>query len=164
MFNKRQKRNRLTLESLEARRLLTSLGDINSGIAVDDAATGAGYLLHSAEDVHIRFSPPPVIANSDNLIAVRNQSGQWQYNDNSDWHNFTPVSSDHLLAEVNFSTDTITPYHCVAGSINGISRGFANNDLQFVANEWNEDFNNGEFTVHGTSFDCLLYTSDAADE
>ena len=144
---------KLKTESLERRLLLTSLGAVRSGIGVADDATGTGYVLFSDSVVQNRFSPPPVIANSDHLIAARYDNGQWQYNDNEDWYNFNPVATDHLLAEIDFDADTITSFQCISGSVNGINRGFAGDDLEFRANEWNEKFNTGEFTVSGTTFD-----------
>ncbi|MFK7817757.1 MAG: Ig-like domain-containing protein, partial [Planctomycetaceae bacterium] len=148
------KRRRLQVQELESRLLLTtSVGEIKSGIAVSDDASGTGYVLFSDVDVQTRFSPPPVIANSDHLIAVRYEGGQWQYNDNEDWHDFNPAATDRLLAELDFDADTITSYQCIAGSVNGISHGYANDDLTLTANLWNDDFNTGEFTISGTTFD-----------
>ena len=86
-----------------------TVGPINYGIAVDDNATGTGYLMYSKQNVHSRFSGDAVHAdNANHLIAVQNVGGMWQYNTNSDWIEFTSVSSDVLLASVNFSTDTVT--------------------------------------------------------
>ena len=164
--SKSRRHNGLAVETLESRCLLTALGSVNSGIGVADDATGTGYLMFTEQDVQARFSPPPVIANSQKLIAVRYQNNGWQYNDNTDWHAFTPVSTDHLLAEVDFDADTVTPLHCIGGAVNGINQGFSDapeddprrltgsiEDLSFVANEWNEKSNDGEFTIYGNEFE-----------
>lgn len=85
-----------------------SVTPVNSGIAVSDSATGTGYIMYSATSVFTRFSAhPEVVGNADHFIAVRYDGSQWQYNDNANWYSFTPASSDVLVAEVDFSNDTI---------------------------------------------------------
>lgn len=81
---------------------------VNNGIAVDDAATGTGYIMYSEENVFDRFSEhPPLAGNADHLIAVRVIDGEWFYNDNStQWYKFEPADSDRLLATVDFDSDT----------------------------------------------------------
>ena len=48
----------LCYEAFEPRKMLAtiSVGDLNSGVAVSEDATGVGYILYSQEDVHTRFS------------------------------------------------------------------------------------------------------------
>ena len=94
------------------------LGALNRGIAVDENATGSGFIMFSEESVHTRFaanSPNP--NNSDHLIAVQNSGGEWFYNNNDNvdsWIPFTPVESDTLLASVDFTNDTAAPLQGIA--------------------------------------------------
>jgi hypothetical protein len=139
-----------------------TLGNLRAGIAVDDAATGSGYLMYSATSVHARFTAnPPFVANSDQLIAVRYSGGQWQYNDNLQWQTFSPLGGDRLLAEIDFSADTISSLEGITDHVQGIAQGFESGDLQFFANRWNGNFNLGEFEVTGTSFDACAATCDS---
>ncbi len=144
--------------SIDATIVPTSGGQIditpvNNGVAVADDATGSGYLMYSAENVHERFaganSPNPFNAN--HLIGVRYDGG-WQYNDNRVWVPFSPVASDVLLASANFSTDTVTSLQGTSGSINGVAAGYATGDVAFAANVWAGSANLGEFGVTGTNF------------
>ena len=126
---------------------------INLGIAVQEDATGIGYILYSEENVHTRFADnPPHSNNSDHFIAVQFDGTQWLYDNNFGLFFFTPRSSDILIAEVDFSADTIASLQGVSETENGISKGYASGDLTFVANWWNGGPNIGEFTVEGTSF------------
>lgn len=129
------------------------IGDIDGGIAVYDSAVGAGYLMYSTESVHTRFAAnPPNSSNSDHLIAVRYESGQWQYNNNADWYNFTPTTDDRLLATIDFDADTIASLQGSSGNVFGIEQGYIDGDLIFAADSWRGVFNEGEFYVTGTYF------------
>ena len=57
-----------------------------------------------------------------------------------------------LLAEVDFSGDTITSLEGDIGEEFGIARGFLDGDLRFFADRWGGGSNDGEFTVEGTFF------------
>ena len=139
-----------------------TLGNLRAGIAVDDDATGTGYMMYSATNVHTRFAASaPFVANSDQLIAVRYSGGQWQYNDNLEWQTFSPLGGDRLLAEIDFSADTITSLEGTTDHFQGIARGFKSGDLQFFANQWNGSFNLGEFVVTGTNFEGCPLTCDS---
>lgn len=133
--------------------LTFSLGDVWKGVGVRDAATGTGYIMFTEESVYTRFSEnPPLLGNSYNLIAVRNFGGQWQYNDNNLWQEFTPQVNDRLLASVDFSSDTIASLQGATGQINGIDQGYLDGDLTFTVNIWNGSPNPGEFLIDGTFF------------
>ena len=54
------------------------LGNLGSGVAVDDDATGTGYLLYSATTLEERGFTHHV-SNADHFIAVRLVDQQWQY-------------------------------------------------------------------------------------
>lgn len=145
-------------ESLEARYLLSAaglfeIGELNSGIGVRDGVLGSGYLMYSDESVHERFvANPPISSNDDHLIAVRHESGIWQYNDNSEWIEFTPQIHDRLLAEVDFTNDLVSSLAGQLNTIDGIETGFVESDLEFYPNVWRGTFNRGEFSITGTFF------------
>lgn len=130
----------------------TNIGTVGSGVAVDDNATGTGYILYSQQNVHERFASSPLAGNSDHLIAVRYLNGQWQFNNNSFWIAFAPTTDDRILAVVDFTNDTIQGLQGVTGDVSGVQQGFANSDLTFTVNQWNGTANPGEFTVAGTFF------------
>ena len=138
-----------------------SILPMNFGIAARDNATGTGYLMYSEESVHTRFSSNrPHGSNADHVIAVINNNGQWQYDNNSSYYNFSPVDSDLLLAEVNFSTDEVVSLEGSSGSINSMAFGFFSGDLSFIANKWGtNNSNNGEFYIEGTSFNRNVNSS-----
>ena len=75
-----------------------NVGTLGSGIGVIDAATGTGYIMYSATDVHTRFTVHA--SNADHLVAVRLNGTQWQYNTNLAWVDFTPVATDRLLPQL----------------------------------------------------------------
>ncbi|MEM7625665.1 MAG: hypothetical protein AAF333_08555 [Planctomycetota bacterium] len=85
-----------------------ALGGVKNGVAARDNATGTGYILHSEQPVHSRFSPPPHRDNSTNLVAVVYDQGQWYYDNNNVLTAFTPETTDTLIASVDFDNDTIT--------------------------------------------------------
>ncbi len=124
---------------------------LNRGVAVSDNATGSGHLMYTEESVSTRFGDANPF-NAEHIIAVRNSGGQWQYNNNSTWKSFTPVGSDLLLADVDFSADTTTSLEGTSGTVNGISSGYASGDLVYIANQWNGSPNAGEFGLIGTFF------------
>ena len=130
------------------------LGNIGGGIAANDAATGTGYLLYSSESIHTRFAASsPYQYNADHLIAVAESGGQWFFqNNDTGFVAFTPQVGDVLLAEVDFTNDTVTDLIGQTGSIHGIEQGYASGDITFIANQWNGSPNLGEFDVTGTFF------------
>ncbi|MEQ8555063.1 MAG: fibronectin type III domain-containing protein [Cyclobacteriaceae bacterium] len=128
------------------------IAPINNGIAAIDNANGTGYIMYSEESVHSRFSPSPNGSNSNHFIAIKYVSGEWKYDNNSNYYNFTPQIGDLIIAEVDFSNDLITGLEGISGNINGIESGYSSGDLVFLANYWNGGSNNGEFTVQGTAF------------
>ncbi len=130
----------------------TQVGNLNRGIAVDDAATGTGFIMYSNENVHTRFGGAVWANSSEHLVAVRHNGTSWQFNTNYAWVNFTPVASDRLLAEVNFFADTAKSLQGQNGIVKGIAKGFVGGDLEFFADRWNGVANDGEFEVTGTFF------------
>ncbi|MCA9151346.1 MAG: choice-of-anchor D domain-containing protein, partial [Planctomycetales bacterium] len=151
-----QKRRSRHGEQLESRWCLstcgvTSLGDVNSGIASVDAATGPGFILFSEESVHTRF-PGVHSSNSDHLISVRHDSSGWIAAENETWVPFVPELTDRLIASVDFSGDTISSLQGVTGQFQGVAQGYAQGDLTFAANLYSGKVNKGEFTVGGTYF------------
>jgi len=119
------------------------MGELKGGIAVQDDATGQGFIMYSEDSVHDRFDGPgaePHKANSHHLIAVKHDRGHWHYNNNNLWFRFTPRSTDLLLAQVDFDLDTITSLQGDTGEESGIAKGFADGDLQFHANRFGGDW------------------------
>ncbi|MGI9457954.1 MAG: hypothetical protein ACR2NU_15425, partial [Aeoliella sp.] len=133
------------------------------GVAVDDAATGTGYLMYSEESDHTRFGNVHS-DNADHLVGVRNNGGQWQYNTNTAWNEFTPRATDVLLASVDYSADTVTDLVGTSDVDNGITKGYARGNLSFSVNRWDGKSNLGEFRVGGTFFDLLAPASPIAPQ
>lgn len=137
-----------------------AFGNLRGGVAVRDSATGPGYLMWSSDDVHDRFSAdPPHINAADHLIAVRFDGGGWEYNPNGPWVAFTPVATDVLLAEFDFTADTATLLVGVSETVDGVRAGYISGDLAITPNRWEGNPNNGEFGIDGTS----VVVDDGAD-
>jgi len=141
----------------------TAVGALNDGIAVDDAATGRGYLFYSPLSVFTRFSEnKPTLGNSEHFVAARVSDGVWQYNNDSGWHAFVPADGDRLLASIDFSARTVASLKGSNGSVVGIKRGFVSGDLQFVANQWMGSPNIGEYSVVGSQFTTAIGVDEVA--
>ena len=126
------------------------MGDLNRGISGQDGATGTGYIMYSEQDLHERFaSKPPSVWAADHLIVVR-YAGQWEYDTNRDYYTFTPVGTDRLLAEVDFTNDTVTMLEGVNALVEGVGSGYVSGDLTITPNVWNGSPDNGEFYPEGT--------------
>ena len=128
--------------------------NLNNGVAVQDNATGVGFIMYSSARVQDRFGV--FGSNSDHFVAVQNVSGQWFYNNNSLWSLFSPHSTDHLVASVDFSADLVESLIGVEGAFEGIAMGFRSGNLAFVADQWGGQPNNGEFGVTGSSFTIVV--------
>lgn len=132
----------------------TSVAPLNFGVAAADSATGTGYLMYSSQTVQTRFGSAVNSTNAAHIVAVRLNGSQWQFTnrDSTGWVDFTPAANDRLLAEVDFSADTVTSLEGTDSTIGGIAAGYDSGDLVYTANQWNGSANNGEFGVTGTSF------------
>jgi hypothetical protein len=126
------------------------IGAVNNGVAAVDGRTGAGYLMYSETNVITRFGA--YTGNADQIIAVYYSNGQWYADTNFGQSAFTPVSTDRLLASVDFSNDTATSLEGSVGTVDGIDSGYTSGDLVFAADYWNGSSNDGEFGVTGTFF------------
>ena len=106
----------------------------------------------------LRTTTPARSPNADHFIAVKFESGVWKYDCNRLYDTqtslveFTPVAGDLLVADIDFSLDTIVSAEGEAAIINGIDYGFRDGDLEFQADSWDGGFNDGEFGVSGTCF------------
>ena len=129
------------------------LEDNRFGVGVQDSVSGPGYIMYSEEAVPNRF-PTTISVNALHLIAVRNVSGQWQYNDNTIWRDFTPLATDRLIAEVDFSANTADLLNGVS-EIMGVGAGFFDSDIEIFPEQWNGEPNAGEFYVTGTFFTTI---------
>ncbi|WP_459554672.1 cadherin domain-containing protein [Lacunimicrobium album] len=127
----------------------TPLTNLRNGVGGTDNATGTGYMMYSQQNVRTRFSGLDP-NNADNFVNVRLNGAQWQYDNNSTWVNFTPTSTDILVAALNFTTDTVTLLEGNIGLVNGIVQGYLDGDLAIIANNWNGSPNTGEYHLTGT--------------
>ncbi len=134
----------------------TDVTPLNYGVAAADNATGTGFLMYSSQRVQDRFGSQLNPNNADHLIAVRLNGSQWQFTnkDTLGWIDFTPESGDRLLAEVDFSADTINSLEGADALIGGLPAGYVVGDLVFSANVWRGRSNSGEFGVTGSFFDA----------
>lgn len=127
-----------------------TINQTRRGVAISDSATGNGFLMYSRQNVQGRFS---LNRNwNSNVVAVRFQGNQWQFNNNSQWVDFTPDSNDQLLAEFDFDSDTVVSLQGQRSSFEGVKLGFLIGDLSFEPNQFNGRFNIGEVFVGGSSF------------
>jgi ELWxxDGT repeat protein len=136
----------------------TPLNNLRFGVAAIDNATGTGYMMYSQQSLQSRF-PGINSTNASNFINVRNNSGQWQYDNNSTWVNFTPTSTDVLVAELDFTADTVTMLEGNLGVVNGIVQGYLDSDLTITANAYNGASNAGEYDLTGTYITFASRTS-----
>jgi hypothetical protein len=144
----------------------TDVSPIGKGIAIQDNATGRGFVMYSEESVQTRFaSVPPEPGNSDHFIGVRFVNGQWQYDNNRRYVAFVPRTTDLLVAAVDFDADSIIMLQGITGQTSGIARGFFAGDLQGLGDRWDGGFNDGEFTIQGTHFlrNAVASSTSAAD-
>ena len=142
-----------------------SLGDFKNGLVGQDGATGSGFIMLSSQDIQDRF-PNAYSSAADNLIVVKNIDGKWFYDTNTSYVEFTPSSDDRLLAEVDFSNDTVTELSGITDAsyqINGINAGYIDGDFTVTANKWAGSNNAGEFGVSGTSINIQSGISTSED-
>ena len=134
--------------------MYTEAGELNSGLAAYDARTGTGYVMYSEESVHTRFSSgPPYFGMSDHFITVVYEGGVWRYDGSyMTAVQFTPVSTDVLVADVDYSADTIESAEGKSGVVNGIEYGYRSGDLVFYADQFAGSYNDGEFDITGSLF------------
>ena len=152
-------RRTLQFQQCEPRNMLTRMvdvGDLASGIAVSDDASGAGYVLYSEENVHTRFADL-LLENSDHLVAVRFHDDVWQYNNDTVWVDFDAAENDVLLANVDFEAGVIRPFEGTVSEgtvrpIGGVEMGYLDGNLHFFANQWNGQSDAGEIGVIGSYF------------
>ena len=140
-----------------------ALGDLNQGIAAHDQRTGPGYIMYSEESIHTRFTDnPPSAWNADHLIAVVFDNGVWKIDRNKYFLvPFTPLSSDHLLASVDFGTNELTHLLGVNTVVEGINAGIVSGDLVITPEMWGGSPNEGEFGVTGTTVEIPGETAQA---
>ena len=133
-------------DSLEPRQLLASVsvGNLNSGVAVADDATGEGYILFSHEDVHSRFSNISE-NNADHFFAARLIGNQWQYNDDVNWVDFDLRTDDQKIAEAFFGSDRVAPLTTPGSN--------SETDVWVVPNFFGGDEDVGEFQIFGSTLE-----------
>jgi YD repeat-containing protein len=122
---------------------------VNGGVLAQDAASGTGYLMYSAESVQTRFDPPPPGAAAEHFIAVI-YDGAWKYDSNSAYYTFTPTNTDVLVADVDLSANTVSDLAWQRGMYYGVAYGYAGGDLAFEAEMFGGETSPGEFQVTGS--------------
>ena len=125
------------------------LGDLNFGVASDDAFTGSQYLMWSEEEFHTRVSST-FPNNADHLWGVRYVNGEWFHVRNGTLIPYTPAEGDCLLAEVNHATGTVNSFEGQSFSIHGIPAGYLIGNLEITPNEFNGELDTGEWGIEGT--------------
>ncbi len=121
-----------------------------SGVAISDSASGAGYLMHSKQNVQRRFG---IARNTNsNVVAVRYSGLSWQFNNNSDWVDFTARKTDRLIATVDFDSGTVSSMSGQFGITQGIPRGYLFGNLSFEANKFGNRVSAGDVWVDGDMF------------
>ena len=137
--------------SLVASASAVPLGNIGHGIAARDGATGQGYILFSPDGLSSRFTLKA--GQSDSFAAVVYENSTWYYDDDSALVAFTPLVNDVLVAEVDFSADTVTSLKGKNNAENGIRTGYLNGDLVITVNQYNGVSDVGEFGITGTAIE-----------
>ncbi len=92
-----------------------AVGDLGWGIGAQDQAVGIGYLMWSSQPVQDRFNPGPGSRDAKHFVPIKWNGTDWEYDDNNNYHPFTPQPDDCLLAEVNFKTNTVDPLVNIPG-------------------------------------------------
>lgn len=144
------------------------VGFIDKGVPFRDGAVEPNAYIMWVE-ANVKFDEPDADGRFDinvsgrqharHLVGVRNNNGQWQYDNNNGWVNFTPKSSDRLLCRIVLTadlSDTATMMNNEDGEISGIKAGYINGDIAFQPNFWDGSPNDGEFGVTGTFFEVLI--------
>ena len=141
---KRSNNSGIKYEAFEPRKMLATIlvGDLNSGVAVSEDATGTGFILYSEQSVHERFGDIPA-ANADHFIAVRQEGNRFQYNNDTQWIDFEARVTDAAVARVDFDGDEV---------FRNLFPLAADNDVVVVANQFGGQFDANEFQVLGTQF------------
>lgn len=108
--------------------------------------------MYSEEDVYSRFeSNPPYKGGAHHFVCVRYDNG-WKYDTNSKWIDYTPTSTDILVARAHYTHDKVTDLKGRSEIYQGINLGYADGDLKFKVDFWGGKANAGEFTVSGLTF------------
>ena len=128
-----------------------TLGRLNKGVVARDGATGTGYLLYTQTPAATRFEGLHP-GNAAHVVSVVFEGDRWFYDTNSELVAFTPEPGDILLAEQNFTNDTVLSLQGRQGTHQGITLGYASGDLNFYTNLWDNRENPGEFGIRGGTF------------
>eukprot|EP00933_Yihiella_yeosuensis_P080283 TRINITY_DN9369_c0_g2_i1.p1 TRINITY_DN9369_c0_g2~~TRINITY_DN9369_c0_g2_i1.p1 ORF type:complete len:572 (-),score=89.12 TRINITY_DN9369_c0_g2_i1:102-1583(-) len=130
--------------------------------------------MYSQEDVNARWN---LDENQDdfrkhtakNFVCVRWKKTHWEYDcnwkdetdrtSNVSWHAFTPLSSDILVASVDFDQDHVVALNGTKLRFKGLRIGYANGDLNFFPNQTMTGArDDGEFRLNGTYLRAWPYS------
>eukprot|EP00854_Cymbomonas_tetramitiformis_P014099 gene14099-16672_t len=126
--------------------------DFSSDTATALTASSSGLY----QGVNYGFASGDITVQADYWL----EASTWYYDTNSKWVAFDVVSTDVLVAMVDFTSDKVVALPATATSFNGVQYGTSSGDLTFEADRWCGGGNDGEFGVGGSSF---CYASAAED-
>eukprot|EP00933_Yihiella_yeosuensis_P042474 TRINITY_DN3706_c0_g5_i1.p1 TRINITY_DN3706_c0_g5~~TRINITY_DN3706_c0_g5_i1.p1 ORF type:complete len:547 (-),score=72.12 TRINITY_DN3706_c0_g5_i1:94-1734(-) len=135
-------------------------------ISCSDNNTGSGFIMYTQKPVNTRWSLDKTENDfrkhtASNFVCVRFNGQNWQYDSNwedekerastESWHNFIPVLTDVLVAQVNYAADTVTDLKGANMTYKTIHGGYTDGDISFFPNQgWNGEADNGEFRLTGS--------------
>eukprot|EP00933_Yihiella_yeosuensis_P038024 TRINITY_DN31_c0_g2_i1.p1 TRINITY_DN31_c0_g2~~TRINITY_DN31_c0_g2_i1.p1 ORF type:complete len:693 (+),score=120.95 TRINITY_DN31_c0_g2_i1:48-2081(+) len=141
---------------------------VSGGIRCTDNNTGSGFIMYSQQDVNLRWNIDKDEATfrqhtAKNFVCIRYKDQKWEFdtnwgdepdrNSSVSWNAFVPVSSDTLVASVDYSADSVAPLKGSKGSYKGMSIGYKDGDLKFFADQSiTGTADDGEFRIAGTYF------------
>jgi len=126
------------------------VGSLNGLVAVSDSTTEFPYVMYSQKAVQQRFKGVPE-SNPGNLVAVRLESGQLQYDSTEGWQPLELEADDRILAVGLREAGLVMDFEGEAAFVNGLRLGYCEGDLKFT--EFNED---GMVIASGTYFEGLV--------
>ena len=134
-------------------------GNVGAVIDCADGASGTGYILFTEESARTRWGSGFHGDTADHFVCVQysSQTAQWTYHKSGVNSNvlrtLEPRPSDVLVADVDYTADTVSAALGMSGSVGGIRYGFTAGDLQFLAggpSSWHRNHRGGEFRVFGS--------------
>ena len=128
------------------------VGELGRGILAADYANGTGYIMYSHEDVNIRLGSQPSAYQADHFLSVYHDGTSWYYHRNDTSIAFTPTATDVLIAEVDYSNNTVQSLEGFDFVVEEIRAGYESGDVVVIADQWDGAYNNGEFGITGTYF------------
>eukprot|EP00933_Yihiella_yeosuensis_P025589 TRINITY_DN1983_c0_g1_i1.p1 TRINITY_DN1983_c0_g1~~TRINITY_DN1983_c0_g1_i1.p1 ORF type:complete len:700 (-),score=75.98 TRINITY_DN1983_c0_g1_i1:200-2299(-) len=133
-----------------------------------DSNSGSGFIMYSYQDVNQRWRTDPHQDDfrehtAKNFVCVRFRSGRWEYDNNwadeperrsnASWNAFQLLPTDIMVANVDYSLDTVANLNYTNIKRTGVQLGYHSGDLIFYPNQdGNGQMDQGEFRITGTYF------------